>query len=95
MRAQNVEQPADYVARWREGVAPLAEKTEARDDERFFVGLRLDAGIVLSEGDWVRFAAPIRRFVEAGALERSGEMLRLTRRGVLVSNEVLQEFVTT
>ncbi len=95
MRTQNVEQPADYVARWRGGASPVAERTEAREDERFFVGLRLDAGIVLSEADWSRHAAPIRRFVEAGALERSGDRLRLTRRGVLVSNEVLQEFVTT
>ena len=95
MRTQNVEQPADYVARWRSDESPVAERTAAREDERFFVGLRLDAGIALTEADWVRHAAPIRRFVEAGALERSGDRLRLTRRGVLVSNEVLQEFVTT
>jgi oxygen-independent coproporphyrinogen-3 oxidase len=95
MRPQNVEQPSDYVARWRAGDSPVAERTEARDDERFFVGLRLDAGISLSAGDWERYAAPIRRFVAAGALERSGDLLRLTRRGVLVSNEVLQEFVTS
>jgi oxygen-independent coproporphyrinogen-3 oxidase len=94
-RTQNVEQPADYVARWRAGLGPVAERTEARDDERFFVGLRLDAGIALSGDDWLRYADPIRRFVAAGALERSGSTLRLTRRGVLVSNEVLQEFVTT
>ncbi len=95
IRTQNVEQPADYLARWRSGESPVGERTAAREDERFFVGLRLDAGIVLSEADWVRHAAPIRRFVEAGALERAGDSLRLTRRGVLVSNEVLQEFVTT
>ena len=41
------------------------------------------------------YAAPIDRFIAAGALKRSGDLLRLTRRGVLVSNEVLQEFVTT
>ena len=94
-RAQNVEQPAEYVARWRAGESPLLERTEAQADERFFVGLRLDAGIELSEADWRHYAATIRRFVDAGALERSGDLLRLTRRGVLVSNEVLQEFVTT
>lgn len=95
-RTQNVEQPKDYVAQWRAGRPPqAAERTEARPDERFFVGLRLDAGIVLTEADWRRYAAPIDRFIAAGALERSGDLLRLTRCGVLVSNEVLQEFVTS
>jgi oxygen-independent coproporphyrinogen-3 oxidase len=94
-RTQNVEQPSDYVDRWHAGDSVVADRTEARDDERFFVGLRLDAGVSLSAGDWERYAAPIRRFVDAGALERSGDLLRLTRRGVLVSNEVLQEFVTS
>lgn len=94
-RTQNVELPAEYVARWHARKSPLAERSEARDDERFFVGLRLDAGIALTAGDWQRYAAPIRRFVDAGVLERSGDILRLTPRGVLVSNEVLQEFVST
>jgi oxygen-independent coproporphyrinogen-3 oxidase len=94
MRTQNVETPADYVGRWRAGQSPVAERTEASDDERFLVGLRLEEGIALSESEWRRYAAPIQRFVQAGALERSGDLLRLTRRGVLVSNEVLQEFLT-
>jgi len=94
-RTQNVELPADYVARWREGRFPLAERTEARADERFLVGLRLDAGVAMSAVDWRTHAAAIERGLAAGALERAGERLRLTRRGVLVSNEILQEFLTT
>lgn len=93
-RTQNVELPADYVARWREGRTPVAERTAARGDERFFVGLRLDAGIEMSEADWQTHAAAIERGIAAGALERTGNRLRLTRRGVLVSNEILQEFVS-
>ncbi|MCC6540060.1 MAG: radical SAM family heme chaperone HemW [Bryobacterales bacterium] len=94
-RTQNVELPADYVARWREAQSPVAERTEARADERFFVGLRLDAGVELTEADWRAHAAAIERGIAAGALERVGPRLRLTRRGVLVSNEILQEFLTT
>ena len=36
---------------------------------------------------------PIRRFVDAGLLETSDGMLRLTNRGVMLSNEVFQEFL--
>jgi oxygen-independent coproporphyrinogen-3 oxidase len=62
-------------------------------EEHFFVGLRLDAGIHPSEDEWRRFAGPIARWTEAGMLEIRGDNLRLSDRGVLLSNEVLQEFV--
>ena len=44
--------------------------------------------------DWLRFAKPIDRFVKDGLLERDGALLRLTGPGVLLSNEVFQEFVS-
>jgi oxygen-independent coproporphyrinogen-3 oxidase len=62
-------------------------------EEHFFVGLRLSAGIEPTEREWSRFEAPIDRWLAAGMLERSGSRLRLTDRGILVSNEVLQEFL--
>ena len=43
--------------------------------------------------EWRRFDAPIHRFLDAGLLETDGGMLRLTNRGVLLSNEVFQEFL--
>lgn len=64
-----------------------------RAEEHFFVGLRLSAGIEPSRQEWSRFQTPIDKWLAAGMLERSGSRLRLTDRGVLVSNEVLQEFV--
>jgi oxygen-independent coproporphyrinogen-3 oxidase len=62
--------------------------------ERFFVGLRLMAGIRPSPEEWSRFQRPIRRFVDAGLLETGDGVLRLTGRGVLLSNEVFQEFLS-
>jgi oxygen-independent coproporphyrinogen III oxidase len=62
-------------------------------EEKFFVGLRLSGGIRPSPDEWRAFEAPIRRFVNEGLLESPGDTLRLTGRGVMLSNEVFQEFL--
>ncbi len=94
VRRANVESPAEYVARWRRGESPLAEQTPAHlDEERFFVGLRLSEGIRPSAEEWLRWAGTIQRMAASGWLEVDGATLRLTRAGLLVSNEVFQEFV--
>ena len=66
MRRQNPETVAEYAS----GRTP-ADSGQAGDlrHERFFVGLRLMAGIRPSAEEWSRFQQPIRRFVEAGLLE--------------------------
>lgn len=63
-------------------------------EEHFFVGLRLTAGIEPGPAEWARFADPIRKWISNGMLIQDGSRLRLSDRGVLVSNEILQEFVT-
>ncbi len=63
-------------------------------EERFFVGLRLMCGIRPEPEEWARFDQPIRRFAEAGLLETEDGVLRLTPRGVMLSNEIFQEFLT-
>jgi oxygen-independent coproporphyrinogen-3 oxidase len=68
--------------------------SEAQSDEKLFLGLRMSAGVRPTPDEWQRFAAPIRRFVDDGLLEASDGSLRLTERGVLLSNEVFQEFLT-
>ena len=94
LRRENVESPAAYVARWRAGESPCVAAVPARsEEERFFVGLRLTRGMRPTREEWTRYAAPIRRFVQDGLLESDGENLRLTNRGVLLSNEVFQEFL--
>jgi oxygen-independent coproporphyrinogen-3 oxidase len=89
LRWQNVESPADYASR-----APRMESIAANlAEEKFFVGLRLSGGIRPSPDEWRTFAAPIRRFVDEGLLESQAGTLRLTGRGVMLSNEVFQEFL--
>jgi oxygen-independent coproporphyrinogen-3 oxidase len=93
-RWQNVESAGDYVARWRAGESPRADAMEVNaDEERFFVGLRLMRGIEPAAAEWERWAGPIERFTSAGLLVRDGDRLKLTARGVLLSNEVFQEFL--
>ena len=91
-RSQNVEAVAEYVER----ASPVIESLAAHhEEEKFFVGLRLAEGVRPSAAEWRQFEAPINRFLGEGLLEKSGGMLRLTNRGVLFSNEVFQEFLTT
>jgi oxygen-independent coproporphyrinogen-3 oxidase len=68
--------------------------SEALSDEKLFLGLRMTAGVRPTADEWQRFAEPIRRFVDDGLLVASDGAIRLTERGVLLSNEVFQEFLT-
>lgn len=63
------------------------------EEEHFFVGLRLMDGIKPTREEWSRFAEPIGKWLQTGMLERDGERLRLSSSGVLVSNEIFQEFL--
>lgn len=90
-RYKNVETAAEYVER----ETPVIESTAAQPDEKFFVGLRLSEGVRPDREEWLRYQAPISRFLDEGLLERDRDTLRLTGRGVLLSNEVFQEFLTT
>lgn len=91
-RWQNAESAQEYVE--RNGAARIEETPAKVGEERLFTGLRLTAGLKLAPEDWVRFAEPIQRRIEDGLLEADGGILRLTRRGVLLSNEVFGEFVS-
>ncbi len=89
LRWRNPESVAEYMGAWQ----PVSEAPDAVE-ERFFLGLRLARGIRPEPGEWSLFGEPIRRFIEQGLLEREGGVLRLTSRGVMLSNEVFQEFLT-
>jgi oxygen-independent coproporphyrinogen-3 oxidase len=92
LRSWNVETPEEYV----KDESPLADSVMSNpNEEKFFVGLRLAEGIRPSRQEWRHYRAPIGRFLKNGLLERQGDTLRLTDRGVLLSNEVFQEFLVT
>lgn len=94
-RRGNVETAREYVERYRRGEPPcLAAEPASVAAERMFTGLRLSAGIAPTADEWRRYAAPLERFLDLGLLERDGAAVRLTGRGVLLSNEVFQEFLT-
>jgi oxygen-independent coproporphyrinogen-3 oxidase len=89
-RWQNAETAGEYVERHRNGLPAAIERASATSGEPFFLGLRLREGI---EADWSAFAPAVEQFVEDGLIERSGNRLRLTARGIMLSNEVFAEFV--
>jgi oxygen-independent coproporphyrinogen-3 oxidase len=93
-RWQNVETAREYVDRTERGESVRIE--ESRPDameEKFFVGLRLSEGVAPDESDWLRFGPALERFVAGGVMEKSGDRVRLTPRGIMVSNEIFQEFI--
>ncbi len=88
VRRENPEEVAEYLAG-----RPAVETPACPEEERFFVGLRLAEGIRPAPAEWLRFREPIERHVRGGLLERHNGNLRLTSRGVLVSNTVFQDFI--
>jgi oxygen-independent coproporphyrinogen-3 oxidase len=86
-RWQNPESAAEYVA-----PGHVLRETISADPvaERFFLGLRLSEGI---SGSWEPFTGAIQQFINDGLLEVAGSRVRLTPRGVMISNEVFAEFV--
>ena len=75
---------------------------EAALQEAFFLRLRLNRGGDLAEmakvfgqGAVGNYSEPISDLVEAGLLERDGDVIRLTDRGRLLSNEVFEKVIST
>jgi oxygen-independent coproporphyrinogen-3 oxidase len=88
-----------YVEAIEKGRTPIVEETQlsAADlrSEAVFLGMRLMRGISVSEHQRlfgfdirVRHEQDLNRFFEAGLIELDGDLMRLTRAGALMSNEV-------
>ena len=103
-RWKNVSATDDYVARVSAGRPIETERRDLTVEERWqeavITGLRLRAGIsarAMAARYGVdleaRFGPELDRFREAGAMARDGDRLRLTRRGMLVANDVLRVFI--
>jgi oxygen-independent coproporphyrinogen-3 oxidase len=103
-RWRNVAGTEDYIQRVTSQLETTADvrvlSEQERLEEALFTGLRLTDGLPVREIDaafrvdvWERYGAALQRFVSAGVLERSPEVLRLTREGMLLANEVCSVFV--
>jgi len=86
-RSRTAESAAEYV----EHPGVMERSAADASGEPFYLGLRLTQGIFT---DFSRFRIAVERFTRDGLLEIAGGRLRLTDRGVLLSNEVFAEFVT-
>ena len=62
-------------------------------EETMFLSLRLNRGVDLFAKCAQRFNQEIGELLDLGLLEQSGETLRLTRKGRLLSNEVFERFI--
>jgi oxygen-independent coproporphyrinogen-3 oxidase len=92
-RVRNADEVHAYVDAMERTGSARVETTPAEANERYWVGLRLMEGIALADDERARWSGVIEHLHRAGLLEESNGRLRLTARGVLLSNEVFQEFL--
>lgn len=93
-----------YVETVEQGVSPVVEEQELTEAdlraEALFLGMRMMRGVDIREYNEM-FGVDLRadhrddleRFREAGLVEFDGDLVRLTRNGALMSNEVFAAFV--
>ena len=104
LRWSNHRDVLKYVETIENGVSPVVEEQQLSQTdvraEALFLGMRLMRGIDLrryreSFGVDLRdeHGADLDRFCKAGLLEFDGDLIRLTRNGALLSNEVFAAFV--
>jgi oxygen-independent coproporphyrinogen-3 oxidase len=105
VRWKNVSATEAYIRGLEAGGGPIvAERRELSPVERFqeavFMGLRLVSGIDFRDFErrygidvWQRYGERLGPFVEAGLLIREAGTLRLSPRGLLLSNEVMTVFI--
>ena len=92
-----------YVENVEQGVSPIVEEQELTDADRaeaLFLGMRMMRGVDVREYNELfgvdlraEHADELDRFREAGLVEFDGDLIRLTRNGALMSNEVFAAFV--
>jgi oxygen-independent coproporphyrinogen-3 oxidase len=103
-RWKNVAATSDYIDRVERGASVKLDEQVMDADERLgealFTGLRLAAGVDMDELSarfgqdvWARFGRALEPARDAGLVVREGASLRLTRRGMLLANEVMSVFV--
>jgi oxygen-independent coproporphyrinogen-3 oxidase len=103
-RWQNVSDVELYIKRVKAGLSPVVSQTilsvEDLVSDTLFLGLRLSKGVDLPSLEsryrvdvWERWGQDLQIFVDAGLLHEKSDRLRLTRKGMLLANEVMSVFV--
>jgi len=103
-RWSNHREVLKYVELVESGVSPVVDEHDLSESdvraEALFLGMRLMRGIDVQQyremfGVDLRdeHAADLDRFCKAGLLEFDGDLIRLTRTGALLSNEVFAAFI--
>jgi oxygen-independent coproporphyrinogen III oxidase len=94
--------PSDSLEKYMSGasVQPIAVSRREALEESFFLGLRLTRGVSLvdmaakfGEEAVANSSSAIAELVEAGLMEQREDVIRLTPRGRLLSNEVFERFL--
>ena len=104
VRWRNITSTEEYIQKRGSGESVVVERRSLTNDERLgdalFTGLRLSRGVDLGMLSarygidvWSRFGSRLMPYMEAGVLLRQDGRLRLTRPGMLLSNEVMSVFV--
>ena len=104
VRWKNVSATDEYVSRIINRESPAVERRPLSDAERLgdalFMGLRLVEGVDedavagrYGVDIWARYGRDLEPFLENGVLKRQARRLFLTRRGMLLANEVMSVFV--
>jgi oxygen-independent coproporphyrinogen-3 oxidase len=100
----NVSSTSDYIEKIAAGQPVKTGIRTLTPDERLgdalFTGLRLTKGVDIEAigrkygvDVWQRYGAELQRFIDEGILRRQGSVLSLSRRGMLLANEVMAVFV--
>jgi oxygen-independent coproporphyrinogen-3 oxidase len=104
VRWKNISSTEEFVERVARGDPHITDIHRLSHGERLgdalFMGLRLTAGVDMSDigrqygvDVWERYGADLEPFIRDGCLRQDGARLSLTRRGMLLANEVMAVFV--
>ena len=103
-RWKNLSAAKDYISAVAAGDPVATERrvlsAAERVEEALFTGLRLNAGLDLQAVKnrygvdvWSRYGRELRPFVDRGVLFYDGELLRLSREGMLLAHEIMAVFI--
>jgi oxygen-independent coproporphyrinogen-3 oxidase len=104
VRWKNVSSTTDYVARVMGGESAAIDRQvlspQEQGEEALFTGLRLSAGVDgvayqarFGFDPWLRYQETLDPCLTEGLMWQAGDRFGLTRRGMLVANEILAAFV--